>query len=466
MFRKYASFVRTLALSVAALDETGASRDIGGLVLEDAWLIAQSHGMPLIPNLHKLTVTTWGSTPLKFTIGLLHPKIRVLKLTMNYASRRYFILIFRAISQHCPLLEVLSVGFKSWEVKSTDQIMEICTEVVRLVKSLPHLTSLFLNPQTMLHPLIWEASARHPSLRSLGWTRPYSENETLDIPVGVPPSLDFASNMFEQLSSLSLSIHHDSASRSFSGPFPPRLAVIELELYGKPSPEDVEGVFRLLAKNASSLSDVRVRCIDSQAVLGLGNLLPILGEKLQIFHLQMENALDLWDYDAFGLAASIPNIQSLCLAPDPISTVVEHMPHLTLQALAYFAEYCPLLHTLALYLDAGPILKSHPSNYQHTFRCLKILNLGLSPCPSPSHAAKHLSVLTRDCDPLVFSDFSKIQISMDERTRDARIRLKNKKQWDVTSEIIPGYRELNKMISDLQHRVTMLEGDVHPPRIA
>ena len=143
----------------------------------------------------------------------------------------------RAISQRCPHLSHISAHFSHNDREPSDDADLVAGEPQELVKSLPHLESLTLPLNVLLHLVVWTAAGTQPHLHELGWIlgdanvndyEPRSEESQ-------GPSPKFASGLFQGLQSLLLSIDHKSASLLFSDPTPLVIEDLALELVGAPS---------------------------------------------------------------------------------------------------------------------------------------------------------------------------------------------------------------------------------------
>ena len=425
--------------------------------MEYACIAASIHRTPLFPRLKTLAINSGGTQALQSLMPLLQPELREITLVIHDASDWIILLFMRAILQRCTHLSRISAHFGYNNREASDDVHLVASELEDLVKLLPHLESLTLPPNVVLHPAVWTAAGAQPELRELGWIpgdadvgdyKPRSQE-----PSGSPPK--FASGLFQGLRSLSLLIHHKSASLLFSDPTPSAIEDLALELVGDPGVRQFTNFLSLLAQSAQTLPGLDLTCRASLAI-GRKHLQPIFMHQLLRLHVRLDLAPTLSDEDLHAIAQSIPGITQLSLTPDLVFIPPAFLPTATLKALESFAEFCPMLTELSLWLDAGSNCSDgQPPPSQHVFKHLRRLNFGWSPCPNPLFAAHYICSVIGTCDLEIVSEPSSSPRSAPSPILTKR-QLAKKKQWEQVSGFVSIARVLYAKIVDLNKQMEEL----------
>jgi hypothetical protein len=410
--------------------------------MEFACITASIHGTPLFPRLKALAINSGGTLALQSLLPLLQSELREITLVIHDASDLIILLFLRAISRRCPHLRRISAHFGYNDREPSDD-----------------LGSLTLPPNVVLHPVVWTAAGAQPHLRELGWIPGDADVDDYEPRSQEPPAPPpkFASGQFQGLQSLSLLIHHKSASLLFSDPTPSAIEDLALELVGDPGVRQFTDLLSLLAQSAQTLLGLDLTCRASLAI-GRKHLHPIFMHQLLRLHVRLDLALALSDEDLRAIAQSIPGITQLSLTPDPVFIPPAFLPTATatLKALESFAEFCPMLTELSLWLDAGSNCSDgQPSPSQHVFKHLRRLNFGWSPCPKPLFAAHYICSVIGTCDLEIVSEpcFSPRSAPSLILTKS---QLAKKRQWEQVSGFVSIARVLYAKIVDLNKQMEEL----------
>ncbi|CAL1702960.1 unnamed protein product [Somion occarium] len=174
-----------------------------------------------------------------------------------------------------------------------------------------------------------------------------------------------------------------------------------------------------------------------------------------------------WDYqvnftqaDIEEIASSWPTLEVFLLNCQPIPEISG--PVLTMHALLPFAQHCPRIRELGLYLNADIIPMHYPTSPLHTFKSLHTLSLGASTITNPNSVALSLSrLLPLGCEivsgvrwPDAFGiALDRVGIMDDRRVRMTEWWVK----WNEVAKVIPLAIEARM---EERERITVLESEV------
>ncbi|KAJ7127121.1 hypothetical protein C8R44DRAFT_874200 [Mycena epipterygia] len=217
---------------------------------------------------------------------------------------------------------------------------------------------------------------------------------------------------FPSLWDLSMTVTLEDATRFMKLPFAPtNLTTLYIDSRLVESPAAVHELLTVLAETCQLLESLGIITLiceveQSQSLADLPNeerinfstLRPLLNfPNLTVFELIHQNPLDLKMEDLEQLARSWPSLRKLILNNEPV--ISDHCP-LTLKALLPFAQHCPELEQLGLFINASTAdlpptypARSPPSDQFKPFAKLQRLSMGISLISEEGAVALFLSQL-------------------------------------------------------------------------
>lgn len=220
---------------------------------------------------------------------------------------------------------------------------------------------------------------------------------------------DLSEGAFPVLWDLSMAASYSHLERFLTIPFSPsNLTMLYIESPNPETPIAIQQLLTAISENCQMLKLLtlvsprqRERDVDSSVVparISLENLKPLFAcanlTSLEIIH---KYPLNLQLEDLELLAVRWPSLETLNLNNEPFEFQTSK---LTLEALFPFAQHCPRLTHLSVFVDASPasIPPFSPSSPFPSFKCLERLSMGLSIITEPTPPAVFLSqILPLDC---------------------------------------------------------------------
>ncbi|RDB18715.1 hypothetical protein Hypma_014661 [Hypsizygus marmoreus] len=250
---------------------------------------------------------------------------------------------------------------------------------------------------------------------------------------------------YQALEFLTFCADAQSATKFLEDPhFPSGIGGLHLEMPIRESASTVASLFQIVQQTCPCLEDFRFSDAafapdpGSPHFLPYRTFVPILSyPTLTVLHVHHHRALPWTEGQLMELARSLPLIESLRLNESPLEAHVQ--PSVPFPILLAFAQHCPNLKCLGLFLDASSPFVCEELGF-FCFRVLQDLHLGLSPV-SPERLEDVLVLLTRllpsTCDIILSPEPSSSSTVWGEvvRLRDLFSRVQNRATQPTTTAI-------------------------------
>jgi len=376
-------------------DETEQEMALSQSVFDDVARTRTS--LVIFPNMHTLN---WKAF-LPLCVMFMHSNVKrfviYLPSVIAEASPRPF---FDDIINRMPRLNEIDI-----RTDIPARILE--KEFIRLLPSLPDLQKLS-TPRFFLTSSIAVCLSHLPKLGCIEFQYHVDQGsgDPADIAVFQP---ELPEGAFPSLQDLSLTASYLEAQRFLTIPFAPtNLTILYIESSNFESSTTLHQLLAAISENCQMLK--RLTLIsprreledhtpdpDGSNQVTADTLKPVLSCcNLTSFEIVHQFPFRLTQKDLEVFAKCWVSLETLNLNSEP-----HHFEssHLTLEALFPFAQYCPRLSYLALFIDASITIPSFPSTSRYPcFKCLQQLTMGLSVVREPVSVACFLSrVLPLGC---------------------------------------------------------------------
>ncbi|KAI0656166.1 hypothetical protein C8Q70DRAFT_1015605 [Cubamyces menziesii] len=446
-FMRYARRIRTLSV-LPADDE----RIRGAHVFDEVARTRTTFN--ILPKLSTLTWTSELRERLRSSLMFMHENIKHFAVKLIPSDDYPLSVYFQEIPLRMPKLSTLDLRF-------TFPVRDIEANLCELIAALPELQKIVLPKFTYSAKIIEQLSAS-PSIRVIQFEYYESQGsgDASDVHNWFPVLQEGA---FPSLIDLSVSVHLPHMVRFLNAEFAPsNLQCLYVHVLYIVPPyqlhEFADSVARILPHLTQLHIDFvgdpsplmfRTRLSDDDRVT-LGTLRPLFKlSKLKELVINWDAPLALKQSDIEELASNMPSLEILFLSNEPIPC--PQAPPLTLRALIPFAQHCPKLRELALYLDASTADLDEASRELRAslppirFRNLKKLQFGLSRIAEPEPVALFLSQLCPpgcavDAGVSWYGGFSALQA---ESPEDAQVLVN---MWGQASDWYPRWMEVNHML--------------------
>ncbi|KAI0324707.1 hypothetical protein GY45DRAFT_1288459 [Cubamyces sp. BRFM 1775] len=445
-FMRYARRIRTLSV-LPADDE----RIRGALVFDEVARTRTTFN--ILPKLSTLIWTSELGERLRSSLMFMHENVKhfVVKLVpSDYPLSVYF----QEIPLRMPKLTSLDLRF-------TFPVRNIEASLCDLLAALPELQKIVL-PKFTYSAKIMERLSTIPAIRVIQFEYLESQGsgDASDVHNWFPVLQEGA---FPSLVDLSVSVHLPHMVRFLNAEFAPvNLQCLYVHVLYIVPPYQLYEFFDSVARILPNLTQLHVDFVGDPSPLmfrtrlsdddrvDLSTLRPLFKlSKLKELVINWDAPLALRQSDIEELASSLSSLEILFLGNEPIPC--PQAPPLTLRALIPFAQHCPNLRELGLYLDASTADLDEASRELRAllpptrFRNLKKLQFGLSRIAEPEPVALFLSQL---CPPGCAVDagvswcggFSALQAQSPE---DAQVLVD---MWGQASDWYPCWKEVNHML--------------------
>ncbi|KJA27935.1 hypothetical protein HYPSUDRAFT_129875 [Hypholoma sublateritium FD-334 SS-4] len=417
--------------------------------------------LEILPNLRALKWGVWEE--LRGISIFMHSRVR--KFAINLRKRQPLQIFFMDVVARMPDLAIL-------DISSMIPARYIQEDLIHLLQGLPKLQSVTL-PCFCFTTKIAECLSHAEHLSSVDFHYDYDSEQVIggsaDVALFNPTFIEGA---FPLLSRLSILVNFDDAARFVETPFSPnKLAhYYNDSYYSIDSPDSVRCLLSALSENyqlleelelSSSLYPRTINLTDNPGYITLDTLRPIFKlPHLVIFQLHHLYPLLMTQEDVECLASSCPALENLSLG---VSTVYLTEATLTLSALIPFAQHCPNLKYLGLFMDATAIKVPEISlaAAARPFKSLQRLCVGHSIIDewlAPAIYFSHL--LAPDCEIKATALWN--EVDADEELCDiieVRGRLWNsvKRLVPVLSKSAQERRHMRAIVEELRANVAMLQ---------
>ncbi|KAH9884520.1 hypothetical protein C8Q73DRAFT_660877 [Cubamyces lactineus] len=446
-FMRYARRIRTLSV-LPADDE----RIRGALVFDEVARTRTTFN--ILPKLSTLTWTSELPQRLRCSLMFMHENIKHFAVKLVPSDDYPLSVYFQEIPLRMPKLNSLDLRF-SFPVR------DIEATLCELIEALPELQKIVLPKFTYSAKVIERLSAS-PSIRVIQFEFLESQGSGVasDVHNWFPVPHEGA---FPSLVDLSVSVHLPHMVRFLNAEFAPsNLQCLYVHVLYIVPPYQLHEFFDSVSRILPHLTQLhvdfvgdpsplmfRTRLSDDDRVT-LGTLRPLFKlAKLKEFVINWDAPLALKQSDIQELASNMPSLEILFLGNEPIPC--PQSPPLTLRALIPFAQHCPNLRELGLYLDASTADLDEASRELRAslppirFRSLKKLQFGLSRIAEPEPVALFLSQLCPpgcavDAGVSWYGGFNALQA---ESPEDALVLVD---MWGQASDWYPCWKEVNHML--------------------
>ncbi|KAJ8522446.1 hypothetical protein ONZ45_g949 [Pleurotus djamor] len=258
--------------------------------------------------------------------------------------------LFQNITTRMPNLEYL-------DISSQLAMSEIEPETIQLFQGLPKLKEVEF-PLYYLTPPVTKTLSQLKQLEMVGFQYDEERGSGAAADVNVPPAI-LDQGAFPALYDFSTSMPFRHATKFFTQPFPPQnITLLFIDSADPELPTDFRNLLEAIVKCCPLLDRLALNPCISTSTRPLTDeritydiLRPILSlPKLTALDINYHYPLDLKYEDIEDMARKWPNLDTLMLNCDPAA--LDHPPSLTLQALLPFAQYCPNIQRLGLYMNA------------------------------------------------------------------------------------------------------------------
>lgn len=354
----------------------------------------------VLPNLRNLIWLTMQVERMRFSLMFMHHNITHFSVcllpTTDYPIATYL----KEVESRMPYLTHLDFRFRF-------SVREVEDDLIHLFKGLPRLKKIIFPAYTFTSRIVEELS----KLRDLDTVQfefmspsGQGQGDPEDV-MNFSPQLQKAA--FPALVDLSVSGHLADATKLLTGSWSPgRLTALYVHVCWGHLPETVTQFVSAVSETCHSLTRLYIDFFGeptaytaeaaddsppSQARLSWQALRPILTcEKLVIFELRWNKPIAVSQDDLEEVALNWPSLETFLLNCEPMDVSIA--PSLTLQALLPFAEHCPNLVELGLYM--APLADLDGPSFGlavKPFQSLKRLCVGLSPIYEPGPVTLFLS---------------------------------------------------------------------------
>lgn len=404
------------------MGELGESH-IGPNVIPKVNVMADVHGTRIFPSLKSLKLSISGEDCVPSAVALLQPSLTSIQLTTSSQTQSVLPILKRL--ELCDGIDELRLSVQRYP-SHPDVVRTLCNTLA----AMKVLREVSITTRVCLHPLIWVALQRIPSLRvirgvTLGRKPMSSEAAMLSFEVHTPP-----------LTTIEATIPYPSAISLFKGLVPETLRVITLDLTEVPGGLGSCGeLIQLITTQTQSLNALVLvfRAAESLRAVNFANVLKL--KELQTLNLQTEVATAMTDDDFANLTTSLPLLVRLGISFHPFQS--SDPPSATLYTISHVAKNCRSIKSLALYVDTRKhTLSDDVSLYAVFSKTSEKINFGLLEVHDPPRLARNLAWITKDCDPVILADWSYIKPENLSTAQLARARGISSKWKGVQQQVV------------------------------
>ncbi|KAF4622564.1 hypothetical protein D9613_009615 [Agrocybe pediades] len=376
-FEKYAKRVRKLTY------HSSSRRNLSGSAFD---VVARTRTrLDILPNMHTLI---WSGPP-SFSIIFMHSRVKFFSVALD-TNDEFLQPYFHDLVSRMPHLTTLNI-------QSSIPMRQIEPKMVELLLALPKLQKVVF-PRFYFTTKIVETLSTLEQLGTMEFQ--YDQEQGVGKPEDVQ---DFTPTLvegaFPALFDMSTNVRYNDAARFLNLPYAPRnITSLFIDSTDLEHPSAMYDVLSIIAENCKSLKllalvSLRESFDDDPPDEGMSITLDTIKPAFKLQHLtsldithQFPLLLDQKDMET--IASTWPSMESILLNPDPV-----HLsePDLTLEALLPFAQHCPQLKQLGLYIDATSC--SNLATPTVRFKALSLLAMGVSPIADDSPVSLYLSQL-------------------------------------------------------------------------
>lgn len=398
--------------------------------------------------------------PLNLSITFMHPGVKSFDIwlpdDLKSVSPRPF---FQDIAIRMPNITDLNI-------KSEIAIHDIEADLIDLMNRLPNLRSVTF-PRYYVTTRFMEALSRMPNLAVIEFQY-YDEQGSGDANDVIPFTPFLEAGSFPVLWDLSLSATLDETSRLFSLEFAPvNLTLLYVDSGVIETAASIQGFLCTIADSCRLLKALVIISLryrdsapedaDERYKITFEHLKPVFKlvnlKSLEISHLY-PLALKMEDVESF--ASSWPSLESLILNDEPVYL---QQSGLTMEALLPFANHCPNLIRLGLFVDASHI--SPITAPFSPFKRLQRLSMGVSIIDDDKSVALYLSNIL----PSACSVECGVQWNDDELPSDVTVYREVDERcskWEEVGRLVP---VLIKLRTEEKERLRQMESEMDDLRM-
>ncbi|KIK20220.1 hypothetical protein PISMIDRAFT_682506 [Pisolithus microcarpus 441] len=468
-FQKYARRVRCVRFNSdsregaaeAVLDEVARTRT----------------SFEILPNLRELVWTCHDLCDLQRCLLFLHGQLKHLTVPMWSELGKPSPLL-ADICARAPNLHTLRLHINESDTQLLDQIQVVA-------RNLHHLRKIVLPEFHFTSEVIQELS-RMPNLGVIEF------QHDLAMGPGNPKNVEqfapvLADGAFPALYDLNLTARIDDLERFFHNPFAPvNITTLYVNSYARHSAAEVHSFLSTLSQECKRLSrlhvillnkDINQTACTEDEQLSFCTLQPLFSiSDLTWFEIMHKYPLRITQDEVEELAMRLPSLEALELNPEPLFT---RNPTLDLEALLPFANHCPKLRYLGLFMHATSFEAPSARASFKRLHALQIMNVGTSTVQSPKAVAAFLSLLLPPWCRLQFGITWTGRGTLEHRSLDLNTLVELSEgvdPWEEISTLLPALiqvrreewertRALTKEVEDLRIRTRLVRDFAErPPR--
>ncbi|KAI6141622.1 hypothetical protein BKA82DRAFT_2634167 [Pisolithus tinctorius] len=459
-FHKYARRVRCLRFDSSSIEGEVE------VVLDDVARTRTS--FEILPNLRELVWTCRALSDLQRCLLFLHGRLKYLTVSLwSHLGEPGPLLT--DICARAPNLHTLKLHVK-------DPNMQMLGQIQVVVRNLHHLRKIVLPEFRFTSEVIQELS-RMPNLGVIEF------QHDLAMGPGNPKNVErfvpvLTAGAFPALYDLNLTAKIDDLEGFFQSSFAPiNITTLYVNSYAKHSPAEVRSFLLTLSQECKHLSRLHVilldkdinqtTCIEDEQ-LSFCTLQPLFSiPNLTWFEVIHKYPLRITQNEIEELASRLPSLEALELNPEPLLT---SKSTLDLEALLPFANHCPKLRYLGLFMRATGFEVPLARASFKPFHALQVLNVGTSKVESPKAVAAFLSLFFPPWCRLQFGITWTGRGTMEHRSLDLNILLELSQgvdPWEEISTLLPALiqvrreewertRALKEEVEDLRIRTRLV----------
>ncbi|KAH7925778.1 hypothetical protein BV22DRAFT_406666 [Leucogyrophana mollusca] len=377
-FQKYAARVRRLRFA-----EHTCRRDMLP-ILDD---IARTRTVvDILPNMHTLEWIFFSAEYKERSILFMHKGVT--NFAVSVPSLQHGHPSFTDMCARMPRLTTIDL-----RIPFAMHLIE--AEVISMLRSLPDLKKVVLPEYHITSAIFTQLSQmRHIGVVQFEYGERQGMGDSQDV-VSFQPTL--AEGAFPALWDLNLTAGFGDVDRFLNADFAPiNITSLYIDTHSPQTPTDVHTLLTTLSQNFHNLAQLFLNLLHHEPEsidlvpdlqLNFNTLKPLLScPNLVTFELQHEYPVDISLSEIEELASRWPSLESLVLNEGPF---VLHDFNLDLRALLPFAQHCPNLRRLGLFLNATAA--EIPAHEVKPFRALRTLLMGVSQARDPDAVALFLS---------------------------------------------------------------------------
>lgn len=395
-FQYYASLVRDIEISISCLRLLGEGFE-NGFALHPNTLLqihtaAIANRTCILPRLKRLVVTSFGESACERVGFLIPDDVEELQLSLSQESANTLDLVLHRLSYCSRLAELcISVDRDDWNHSSP-----VVEALAQMLAVMPRLKSLRLPTDLVFNPRVWEVAKKLDSLETLGMPDDSSASR-MAIPQVNHLEL---SNGLASVTTLEVRASCVELEKLLETEITAPIDSLLVRVFDATSLAQVSLLTMHIGESLPNLHSLELFLDFSSISLNASALMPLTKLKYIIdLHISSDAVSQLSDKDYETLTASLPELKSLRLCPDPVDE-----PHSrpTIVALHHIARNCRSIKTIAIHIDTTIRTLAYLTAELTPFsKSLEEISFGLSPVSDEVQVAQQLLLLFMSSYPVL-----------------------------------------------------------------